>query len=77
MQRIDVKPFTGGAWQVTLDGVDNPLVYRSGARAEAAGRALAARLADEGVSSEVVITTRDGCVAARITTSPPLPRRAA
>ena len=43
-----------------------PMLFRSGARAEAAARFLAVRLADEGAPVEIVIGLRDGAVGGRV-----------
>lgn len=77
MQHIDVRPLDGRGWEVRVSGVENPLVFRSGARAEAAARALARRLAAQGLASELTITLRDGWVATRATAGPARAPRAA
>lgn len=67
MHRIEVRPFGERSWQLSWgEGAgDEPMIFRSGARAETAARALAQRLAASGDSVETLIVLRDGSVAAR------------
>ena len=67
VHRIDVRPFGERSWSVSFGSEPSevPMLFRSGARAEAAAKSLAIRLADDGTSVEVVIGLRDGTVAAR------------
>ena len=67
VHRIDVRPFGERSWSVSYgaESTAAPMLFRSGARAEAAARSLALRLADEGAPVEVVIGLRDGTVAGR------------
>jgi hypothetical protein len=53
---IAVAPIEGG-WSVACDAVREPMVFLSGARAEAQARALAVRLSDAG--DDVELTVRD------------------
>jgi hypothetical protein len=64
IQAIRVTPSADG-WMVWSDGVDNAMFFRSGASAEAAARALAARIADRGEPVEIEIILRDGALAGR------------
>ena len=64
LQKITVRPLDAG-WTVELDKLDAPMVFRSGAQAERAARALAERLAEAGESAELVIHLRDGTLAGR------------
>jgi len=66
---IDVRPL-GQGWAVRQDGTANPQVFRSGARAEDAARALGARLARAGCATEVRIFLRDGALAGRFSCPP-------
>jgi acetylornithine/succinyldiaminopimelate/putrescine aminotransferase len=61
---ITIEPCANG-WAVLQDGVANPQVFTSGARAEEAALRLARRLADAGRSSEVVVYLRDGALGGR------------
>ena len=54
-------------------GSQNPMVFRSGAPAEAAAETLAVRLADGGHSAKVTITMRNGWVAAKFVSTPQTP----
>ena len=54
--RISVGPVQGG-WSVGCDAVREPMVFLSGARAEAQARALAHRLSEAG--EEVELTVHD------------------
>jgi hypothetical protein len=53
---IAVGPVEGG-WSVVCDAAQEPMVFLSGARAEAQARALAQRLSLDG--DEVELTVRD------------------
>jgi len=61
---IHVEPFAHG-WAVKEATVDNPQVFASGAKAEAAALSLGARLADAGDASEVHVYLRDGSLGGR------------
>ena len=52
-------------WTLQTDRLDAPMVFRSGAQAERAGRDLVRRLADAGEPAELAIYLRDGALAAR------------
>lgn len=54
--RISVAPVDGG-WSVSCDAMREPMVFLSGARAEAQARALARRLSQAG--EEVELTVHD------------------
>ena len=54
--RIAVSPVDGG-WSIACDDGLEPMMFLSGARAEAQARALARRLAEAG--EEVELTVRD------------------
>ena len=64
MKRIAVTALPDG-WKLTVDDVDNDMVFRSGRDAERAARRLAGRLARAGVWSEIRLHLRDGSLAAR------------
>jgi hypothetical protein len=51
---IAVAP-VGGGWSVACDGGFEPMMFLSGARAEAQARALARRLAEAGVEVELAV----------------------
>ncbi|CAN7618484.1 hypothetical protein LJR219_004760 [Phenylobacterium sp. LjRoot219] len=63
MRRIAVQPCHG--WRVTIDGIANDMIFRSGREAERAARKLADRLARAGVPSEIELRLRDGTLAAK------------
>ncbi len=69
LQKITVRPLDAG-WTVELDRLDAPMVFKSGAQAERAARALAERLIDAGENAELVIHLRDGTLAGRFVTAP-------
>ncbi len=71
METIVVEPLTGG-WAVRTDAVANDLVFRSGANAEDAARALAFRLAGAGEPVRLKLKLRNSQVAARFICLPPL-----
>ena len=70
VHRIDFRPFGKWSWSVSYgaEPVNAPMLFRSGARVEAAARSLAVRLADEGAPVEIVIGLRDGAVGGRVIT---------
>lgn len=69
MCRLVVEPFDAG-WAVAIEGVANPLVYRSGRAAEEAARALALRLARRGGAVSLEVRLRGGAVAGRFMVQP-------
>ena len=64
MHRIEVRPVEGAGWTMQAAEAE-PVVFRSGAKAEASARRLARRLADAGQAAEITIRLRDGTLAAR------------
>jgi hypothetical protein len=62
--RISVVPVAEG-WAVRAPGVDNDMLFSAGAKAEAAARGLARRIAQSGRTAEVAIFLRDGALAGR------------
>ena len=54
---IAVTPVEGGGWSLACDDHLEPMMFLSGARAEAQARALARRLSEAG--SDVELTVRD------------------
>ena len=54
---IIVAPVEGGGWSVAWDGMSQPMLFLSGARAESHARALAGRLSQAG--EDVELTVRD------------------
>lgn len=64
MRRIAVTALPDG-WKLSIDHVDNDMVFRSGRDAERAARRLADRLARAGVWSEIRLHLKDGSLAAR------------
>ncbi|MBI1196479.1 MAG: DUF2188 domain-containing protein [Phenylobacterium sp.] len=76
MTTLTVRPVASG-WAVTVAGVANEMMFRSGAAAEAAARRLAERLAAKGEPSKLVIRLRDGSVAGRFLFPPRAPKPAA
>ena len=62
---ISVQPF-GDGWSVRSDAFDSEMMFLSGAKAEAAARRLADKLARGGQSAEIHIYLRDGRLAGRV-----------
>lgn len=71
MRKVIVEPVDGG-WTVDIDGVDNPMMFRSGRSAEDAARDLALKLAAGGAEVELELRLRGGARAARFVVLPPL-----
>jgi len=65
MQVIEVAPLDWG-WRVSLPALAGDMVFARGGAAESAARRLAARLAGQGLASELKIRLRDGSLAARL-----------
>jgi hypothetical protein len=61
---ISVVP-VGDGWAVRSPGVDNEMMFSAGAKAEAAARDLARRMAATGRTAEVSIFLRNGALAGR------------
>lgn len=64
MQTITVKPTNTAGWMVQHEQAE-PMLFRSGAKAESSAKRLAQSLADVGLRTEVVIYLGDGSVAGR------------
>lgn len=64
MRTLMLEPQASG-WALAVDGVENTLMYRSGAAAETAARDLAGRLARAGEAAKLVVRLRDGSIAGR------------
>jgi len=60
-------------WSVQGDTFANGMMFRSGAEAESAARALAQRYSDAGKPTEIVVYLRDGSVAGRYVSAPQPP----
>lgn len=71
MQKVIVEPVEAG-WTVNVDGVENPMPFRSGREAERAGRDLALRLAESGQEIELELRLRGGALGAKFICFPPL-----
>jgi hypothetical protein len=56
---ITVSP-AGSVWTVQSDALDGDIIFTSGAKAEAAARGLAQRIAEGGRTAELRIVVRDG-----------------
>ena len=65
IQAIRVAPSADG-WTVSSDAVDDQMFFHSGASAEAAARALGARIAGSGEPVEIEIILRDGTLGGRL-----------
>ncbi len=70
VQVITVTPTQGG-WTVQHDLAENPMMFRSGAKAEAAARDLGGVFAQGGSKAEIQIYLRDGTLAGRFVCVPP------
>ncbi len=66
---IYVEPLAAG-WAVRHDSVENPQVFTSGAKAEAAARSLGGRLSRAGAPSEIRVVLRDGTLGGRFACAP-------
>jgi hypothetical protein len=55
----------GDGWAVRSGGFENDMMFAAGAKAEAAARDLAHRVAQNGRTAEVAIYLRDGALAGR------------
>lgn len=66
---IEVTPAELG-WTVTAAVFDNPMVFLSGAKAEAAAKELAQKIASYGEGAEVRVILRDGSVGGRFACAP-------
>ncbi|MEO8812457.1 MAG: hypothetical protein ABI376_06060 [Caulobacteraceae bacterium] len=64
VQVISVEPLADG-WALRQAKVENPQVFASGAKAEAAALFLGARLAGAGSSAEIRVYLRDGTLGGR------------
>jgi hypothetical protein len=62
--KISVVPL-GDGWAVRSGGFENEMMFTAGAKAEAAARDLARRVAASGHTAEVAIFLRDGALAGR------------
>lgn len=71
MSTVIVEPVDAG-WAVNVDGVENPMIFRSGRAAEQAGRDLAMRLAQGDRCVRLELRLRGGAVAARFMVLPPI-----
>ena len=69
LQKIVIRPLDAG-WMVELERLDAPMVFKSGAQAERAARALTERLIDAGERAELIIHLRDGALAGRFVATP-------
>ena len=69
MQAITIRPCDQG-WFVQYDQVDNPMAFKSGAKAENAAKLLAEKLADAGHQAQIVVYLRDGTVGGRFVATP-------
>lgn len=74
MKLVKVQP-SGIRWSCSVSGVENDMLFHSGAAAEAAARRMAACLAAHGEPTKLVIHLRDGSVAGRFLFPPAAPRQ--
>lgn len=70
MVQVITVEATQGGWTVQHEVAENAMMFRSGAKAEAAARDLASALAQRGAASEIHIYLRDGSLAGRYLCSP-------
>lgn len=71
MRVLTIQPLSVG-WSLSISGVPNPMVFQSGATAEAAGRRLGAQLARHGEPAKLVVRLRDGSIGGRFLFPPAL-----
>ena len=62
---ISIRP-VGGGWMLSIDGVENTLMFNRGSSAETAARRLAERLGDVGQPVQIRLYLDDGDLAARL-----------
>ena len=74
MRVLTVAPLADG-WRLSIDNVQNDMVFTSGAAAEAAARRLALRLSQAGTPAELRIYLRDYSLGARFICPPARPQR--
>jgi len=67
----------GADWTVRAHGFENDMLFRSGARAEAAARRLGERLAASGEACEIQVHDRTGALVGRFLCAAPGPSRGA
>ncbi|MFN3583362.1 DUF2188 domain-containing protein [Phenylobacterium sp.] len=70
MTEVSVVPAAEG-WAVRSDAIDNEMIFKSGARAEAAARRVAQALAAAGQAVKLRVHLRDGTLAGRFVVAPP------
>jgi hypothetical protein len=75
MLMISVTPFNVG-WAVHAEGMDNDMVFASGAKAEAAARRLAGNIAAAGEPAGIEIWLRGGVLGGRFICPPKLQNQA-
>jgi hypothetical protein len=73
VQAITIVPSADG-WAVKSDTFDSEMFFTSGAKAEAAARSLATRIAGAGEPVEIEIYLRDGALGGRYGFPPERPR---
>lgn len=66
---ISVVPDQDG-WTVSSDAFANAMVFRSGAKAEAAARGLGVRFARAGEAAQIWVYLRDGTLAGQFVCPP-------
>ncbi len=76
MRLLTVAPLADG-WRLSVDAIQNDMVFASGAAAEAAARRLALRLSRAGTPAEIRIYLRDHSLGARFVCPPARPERQA
>jgi hypothetical protein len=64
MRRLTLAPLADG-WRLSVDNIQNDMVFASGAAAEAAARHLAFRLSQAGTPAEIWIYLRDHSLGGR------------
>jgi hypothetical protein len=69
VQNVSVIPLSGG-WAVSNKALAAPMVFFSGAKAEAAARRLGETIARRGETAEIRIYLRDGTIAGRFVCAP-------
>jgi hypothetical protein len=74
MRVLTVAPLADG-WRLSVDNVQNDMVFASGAAVEGAARRLALRLSHAGTPAEVRIHLRDHSLGARFICPPMTPDR--
>lgn len=71
MTVLEIQPMPMG-WSLSISGVPNAMLFRSGAAAEAAARRLGWQLSTHGEPAKLIVRLRDGSTGGRFVFPPAL-----